>query len=175
MTTPAVSASHHAIHGAAHARWHTSRVLLALLVPLALAGCDMLGIESGTQQAERKLGEGKATGAACRHAGRAIEDCYTLNKKADRAAVYAGWREMDEYMRENKLASVAPVIPVTSSRKAPKPVADEGEGEGSADSEVPSDAAAAGAPPAQASAADQPPPAPAHAAASAPLNGGDKS
>lgn len=173
MTAP-VPAPHHAAPRTPRVR---RRARWAVLLPLALtlAGCDMLGIESGTQLAARKLGEGKATGAACRHAGRAIEDCYTLNKKADRAAVYAGWREMDEYMRENKLASVAPVIPVAGNRKAPKPAADEGEGEGSADAEVPSDVAAAGAPPAQASATDQPPSAPAHAVASAPLNGDDKS
>jgi hypothetical protein len=42
---------------------------------------------------------------------RAIEDCYTLNPKADKAAVFEGWREMDEYMRENKIEGVAPVVP----------------------------------------------------------------
>lgn len=43
---------------------------------------------------------------------RAIEDCYALNPKAPKASVFAGWREMDEYMRENKLEGVAPIIPV---------------------------------------------------------------
>lgn len=85
-------------------------LLLCLSAALGLAGCDMLGIESATAVAERRLGEGKAVGAACRHAGRAIEDCYTLNKKADKAAIYAGWREMDDYMRENKLEPVPPQI-----------------------------------------------------------------
>lgn len=75
-----------------------------------LAGCDQLGIESATAIAARKEADGKAIGGACRHAGRAIEDCYVLNRKADRAAVYAGWREMNEYMRENKLEVVAPQI-----------------------------------------------------------------
>ena len=42
---------------------------------------------------------------------RAIEDCYILNPKAVKASVYAGWREMDEYMRENKLEGVTPVVP----------------------------------------------------------------
>jgi hypothetical protein len=88
------------------------RALLALVTPacLWLAGCDQLGIEGATVVAERKAAEGKAVGAACRHAGRAIEDCYTLNKKADKASIYAGWREMDDYMRENKLEPVAPQL-----------------------------------------------------------------
>jgi hypothetical protein len=94
-------------------------IKLAALVALSalLASCDALGIESGTATAARKEADGKAIGSACRHAMRAIEDCYTLNTKASKSAVYAGWREMDEYMRENKIEGVAPVIP----RKAAKP------------------------------------------------------
>jgi hypothetical protein len=41
---------------------------------------------------------------------RAIEDCYALNPKAQKAAVYDGWREMDEYMRENKLEGTKPLV-----------------------------------------------------------------
>lgn len=83
-------------------------LLAPLLGVLLLAGCDMLGIESPEKLAAAKEAEGKATGSACRHAGRAIEDCYQLNPKALRAAVFAGWREMDEYMRENKIEAVLP-------------------------------------------------------------------
>ncbi|HZE91920.1 MAG TPA: hypothetical protein VE029_09495, partial [Rhizobacter sp.] len=50
-------------------------------------------------------------GGACRHAGRAIEDCYTLNRKAEKASVFAGWRDMNDYMRENKIDPVAPQLP----------------------------------------------------------------
>ena len=75
---------------------------------LLLAGCDQLGIEAASAVAAKREGEGKAVGGACRHAGRAIEDCYGLNKKADKAAVFAGWREMNDYMRENKIEAVAP-------------------------------------------------------------------
>jgi hypothetical protein len=60
--------------------------------------------------AERRESDGKAVGGACRHAGRALEDCYALNRKADRAAVFAGWREMNDYMRENKIEVVAPQL-----------------------------------------------------------------
>ena len=93
-----------------------------LLSALLLTGCDQLGIETPAVANARKDADSKAIGGACRHAGRAIEDCYTLNKKADKAAMYAGWREMNEYMRENKLEPVVPVIP-PEPPKPPKAVA----------------------------------------------------
>ncbi|HEX5357758.1 MAG TPA: hypothetical protein VFW93_16245, partial [Aquabacterium sp.] len=80
--------------------------------------------------------ESKAVGSACRHAVRAIEDCYTLNPKADKAAVFAGWREMDEYMRENKLEGVAPVVPrppPPSASKASAPSKSDDEEDASSD------------------------------------------
>ena len=83
--------------------------LLALSATL-LAGCEMLGIESPEKVAAARQAEGNAIGGACRHAGRAIEDCYALNKKADKAAVFAGWRDMNDYMRENKIEPVAPQL-----------------------------------------------------------------
>jgi hypothetical protein len=43
-------------------------------------------------------------------AGRAIEDCFAIYKKADRAAVFAGWRDMNDYMRENKIEPVPPQL-----------------------------------------------------------------
>ena len=82
-------------------------VSLLLCIPLLLTGCDMLGIEAASVLAGRKEAEGKAVGGACRHAGRAIEDCYGQNRKADKAAVFAGWREMNDYMRENKIETIA--------------------------------------------------------------------
>ena len=99
---------------------------------LLLSGCDQLGIETPAKSQERALAEAKAIGSACRHAMRAIEDCYTLNPKADKSAVHGGWREMDEYMRENKLDGIAPVVPrpppeppSKPKKAAPKPSAAE--------------------------------------------------
>jgi hypothetical protein len=101
---------------------------LALAGPL-LAGCDMLGgalgIESPEKAAAAREADGKAIGSACRHAGRAIEDCYALNKKAERASVFAGWRDMNDYMRENKIEPVAPQV--VAQVAAVKPAADEGD------------------------------------------------
>lgn len=80
----------------------------ALILSSLLAGCDMLGIESPEKVAAARDADGRAIGGACRHAGWAIEDCYSMNKKADRAAVFAGWRDMNDYMRENKIDTVPP-------------------------------------------------------------------
>lgn len=84
------------------------RLITLLALPLVLSACDQLGIETPAIAAAKAEAEGKAVGGACRHAGRALEDCYSLNKKASKAAVYAGWREMDGYMRENKIDVVPP-------------------------------------------------------------------
>jgi len=100
-----------------------ARLLAALTAALLLAGCDMLGIDSPEKLAAAREADGKAVGGACRHAGRAIEDCYALNRKADRASVFAGWREMNDYMRENKIDAVAPQL--TAQVGAAAKVADE--------------------------------------------------
>jgi hypothetical protein len=85
-----------------------------VLATALLAGCDMignaLGIESPEKVAAARDADGKAIGGACRNAGRAIEDCFTLNRKADKAAIFAGWREMNDYMRENKIEPVVPQL-----------------------------------------------------------------
>ena len=87
------------------------RLTAALLCALfGATGCNPFGGESAEAVAARREADGKAVGGACRHAGRAIEDCYTLNRRADKAAVYAGWREMNDYMRENRLEPVAPTL-----------------------------------------------------------------
>ena len=103
-------------------------MLRQLVLPLAilttLAGCDQLGLEPASVTAARTEADGKAVGAACRHGGRAIEDCFTLNKRVDKAAIYAGWREMDDYMRENKLDAVPPTLAAGGS---PKKTADAGD------------------------------------------------
>lgn len=95
--------------------------LLTLLLP-ALAACDKLGIETPAQVQSRQEAEARAIGGACRHAGRAIEDCYVLNPSASRAAVFSGWRDMDDYMRANDIAAVVPQVapntpPVKKKRK----------------------------------------------------------
>jgi hypothetical protein len=89
---------------------------LALAAGSTLLGaCDMLGIDSPEKVAAARDADGKAVGAACRQAARALEDCYALYKKADRAAIYAGWRDMNDYMRENKIEAVMPQLAPTAA------------------------------------------------------------
>lgn len=100
---------------ASQRRWPAPAAWLgAVVLTLPLASCDMLGIDTPAKQAQRREAEGKAIGAACRHTLRSLEDCYASNPKASKAAIFAGWREMDEYMRENDIPPAAP---------APRPAA----------------------------------------------------
>ena len=87
-----------------------------MLVVLLLAGCDMLGVETVPQVNARKEAEGKAIGSACRHAVRSIEDCFKSNPKAPKASVFAGWKEMDVYMRENQVVG----MPSAAEQAAPE-------------------------------------------------------
>lgn len=98
-----------------------------LLCALLLAGCDQLGIETPAKIDAAREAEGRAVGGACRHSGRALEDCYTLNPKAEKAAVYSGWRDMDAYMRENSIETVPAVLPkpgAASKKKKDTPPAE---------------------------------------------------
>ncbi|MEO7115819.1 MAG: hypothetical protein ABIZ18_08155 [Caldimonas sp.] len=85
-------------------------VALTVTTVLSLSACDMLGIESPEKVAAAREADGKAVGSACRHAGRAIEDCFLIYRKSDRAAIFAGWRDMNDYMRENKIEAVSPQL-----------------------------------------------------------------
>jgi hypothetical protein len=96
-------------------------LIVSSLIAVLLAGCDQLGIETPDKVAARIEADGKAIGGACRHAGRALEDCYDMNRRASKAAIYAGWRDMDAYMRENNIAVVKPEA--VDEASTPKPIA----------------------------------------------------
>lgn len=87
--------------------------LAPCLLLLALTACEQLGIPDPAKQAAAKEAEGKAIGSACRHAGRALEDCYTLNPGGHKASIFAGWKEMNDYMAENKIEVVKPELPAS--------------------------------------------------------------
>jgi len=89
--------------------------VIAAAALLGLGACEMvqqqMGIEDQAAKAARLDADGRAVGGACRQSGRAIEDCYSIYSWLPKAPIYEGWRDMDAYMRENKLETVEPQLP----------------------------------------------------------------
>ncbi|MCW3481891.1 hypothetical protein OL229_20385 [Neisseriaceae bacterium JH1-16] len=79
------------------------RVYFCLPLLAALGGCNWVSNVTGLS-----AGANKAIGASCRQTGRSLEECFTRNEDADKAQIYAGWREMNEYMAKNSLATMTP-------------------------------------------------------------------
>ena len=94
------------------------RLTLAAAALQPLAGCEIPGLGPDPRAIQREA-EAKAIGGACRHALRGLEDCFTLNAKAPKALVFAGWKEMDQYMRENKLEGTPSVLTQAPPKPAP--------------------------------------------------------
>lgn len=92
-------------------------VVIVALLPV-LGGCDQLKERMGIPDPARLEAEGKAIGGACRHAGRGLEDCYQLNPRADKPAVFAGWKEMNEYMIKNNMQAMPPEMAAHQAAKA---------------------------------------------------------
>ncbi|HSD35874.1 MAG TPA: hypothetical protein VLC92_00095 [Rhodocyclaceae bacterium] len=86
-------------------------LLLLLSLLILLAGCDRLGIPDPAKAAAARDEEGKAIGGACRQSGRALEDCFTLNPGANKSSVFNGWKDMNDYMTQNKIEIVKPEFP----------------------------------------------------------------
>jgi len=90
-------------------------LIAAPLLLLCLTGCDQIqqkmGVEDPSIKAARAEAEGKAVGGGCRHSGRAIEDCYAIYYWLPKDAIFSGWRDMDAYMRENKIETIEPQLP----------------------------------------------------------------
>jgi hypothetical protein len=100
--------------------------LIALsLCALPLTACDQLGLNKGAKVAAAREAEGRAIGSACRHSGRALEECYKNSAKTSKAAIFAGWRDMDVYMRENNVQVVLPdgtLVPSSVAAESASPV-----------------------------------------------------
>ena len=94
---------------------HLRSTLSIATLLFGLVGCDMIqqqmGIEDQAAKSARTEAEGKAVGGACRQSGRAIEDCYAIYSWLPKAPIYEGWRDMDAYMRDNKLETIEPQLP----------------------------------------------------------------
>ena len=101
--------------------------LIAAIFLIGLSGCDIvkqrMGIVDPVEKAAQADADGRAVGGACRQSGRAIEDCYSIYSWLPKASIYEGWRDMDAYMRDNKLETVEPQLPpvappTTAKKKA---------------------------------------------------------
>ena len=76
-----------------------------------------MGTESPNSSPPALTAKGSPSRGTARDAGRATEDCSSVNKKADKAAVFAGWRGVFKALRENKIDAVSPELddPVQSA------------------------------------------------------------
>ena len=92
----------------AHLVSHMIARLFILALALLLTGCDLVDALLADPKAIQREADAKAIGGACRHGLRSIEDCYALNDKASKAAIFAGWKDMDQYMRDNKIEGIEP-------------------------------------------------------------------
>lgn len=81
------------------------RSVVLLSSVLLLSGCNWVMNVSGLNKDAHK-----AIGASCRQTGRSLEECFKRNPEADRAQVFGGWKEMNEYMVKNNLHVMLPPV-----------------------------------------------------------------
>ena len=86
---------------------HPPKLLLALPFLLFAAACDQIAMLDGSKARDA---DAVAVGSACRHSGRALEDCYAMYPDSPKAQVFAGWKEMNDYMTSNKIEVVEPTL-----------------------------------------------------------------
>jgi hypothetical protein len=97
---------------------------LILCMAIILCGCNEIDALLTDPNTTQRQADGKAIGGGCRNGARGIEDCFLLNPKASKAAIFAGWKEMDVYMRENNVPTSESKIPVDGDlAKPPQPEA----------------------------------------------------
>ncbi len=84
------------------------KILMVAGAATMLSSCDLSQIPGLT--GKLSIEDSKAVGAACRHSGRALEDCFTLNPNTHQSGVFEGWRDMNDYMLANEIEVVKPEI-----------------------------------------------------------------
>jgi hypothetical protein len=87
---------------------------LIITTLLLLSGCEIPGLGPDPRIAKKEA-DAKAIGSACRHGMRGIEDCYLQNEDISKSDIFTGWKDMDLYMRENKIEGV----PAPAAKPAP--------------------------------------------------------
>jgi hypothetical protein len=114
--------------------------LLLLATALTLGGCDAITAFLADPKVAQRIADSKAIGSACRYGMRSIEDCYALNEKASKASVFDGWKEMDQYMRDNKIDGIVSKGVKPASTPAEEIIDEKASDATSRDKAVPTDA-----------------------------------
>jgi hypothetical protein len=91
------------------------RRLALLSFALLLSGCDQITALMTDPRIAQRAADAKAIGSACRYGVRSIEDCYALNDKVSKAGIFDGWKEMDQYMRDNKIDGIPSSVSTSPS------------------------------------------------------------
>lgn len=100
------------------ARRLLANLALISAVSFSLSACDYISSFSKPKQTpEEAKAEGIALGAGCRQAGQSLEDCYQRNPDALKAGIFAGWKDMHEYMAAKGIQTVAPPAPAPDAAK----------------------------------------------------------
>jgi len=84
------------------------KILMVASAAAMLSSCDLSQIPG--LDGKLSLEDSKAVGAACRHSGRALEDCFVMNPNTHQSGVFEGWRDMNDYMLANEIDVVKPEI-----------------------------------------------------------------
>src|SRR5450830_624459 len=101
----------------ATARSRGLKLIAVVGLTLALSACDYVASFSKPKQTpEEAKAEGIALGAGCRQAGQSLEDCYQRNPDSLKAGIFAGWKDMHEYMAAKNIQTVTPPPPVTADK-----------------------------------------------------------
>lgn len=100
----------------------SARPLFPLVAALLLTGCDAIYEALEIPNPNKMKAEAKAVGAACRHSGRSLEDCYYLHPDLEKAAIFEGWREMNEYMLAKELPTVPAQLAPNEPNLTPRPL-----------------------------------------------------
>lgn len=101
------------------------KILMVAGAATMLSSCDLSQIPG--LDGKLSIEDSKAVGAACRHSGRALEDCFAMNPKTHPAGVFDGWRDMNDYMVANQIEVVKPEVR-NSAYQPEQPAGKEGGG-----------------------------------------------
>ncbi|HEX4917062.1 MAG TPA: hypothetical protein VFV43_04100 [Limnobacter sp.] len=96
----------------------TLKILMVTGAATMLSSCDLSQIPG--LDGKLSIEDSKAVGAACRHSGRALEDCFALNPNTHPSGVFEGWRDMNDYMLANEIEVVKPEVKPSAYSPQPK-------------------------------------------------------